>query len=213
TVRFFEDRLYAHPALARFARLAGVGIGQSEAVLRRHLGVCVDVCHLAVEFEEAVPSIEALRAAEIRIGKIQLSAGLRVRAGNGAGRAPMPARPRTYPESSTRAGSSREAKPGGRGPAPEGSGSGHGAVGARGGNGGLAAFERLRELADPVYLHQVVERRDGTLHRYLDLPEALRALQYEPPGAREWRVHFHVPLFLRALGPFGNTWDQLEATL
>lgn len=157
-VRFFEDHLYAPAARARFAALAGVPLAQSEPLLRRHLGVCVDVCHAAVEFEDAGASLEALRAAGIRIGKIQLSAGLRVPVGGG-----------------------REA--------------------------------RLRAFADPVYLHQVVERRNGAYRRFLDLPQALEALAQEPAGAREWRVHFHVPLFLRELGPFGNTQEQLEATL
>ena len=40
----------------------------------------------------------------------------------------------------------------------------------------------------------MVERRNGEFRRYLDLPEALDAAT-PPPGA-EWRIHFHVPVFL-----------------
>lgn len=69
----------------------------------------------------------------------------------------------------------------------------------------------LAAFAEDVYLHQVVERRgDGTIVRYVDLPQALAA---DDPGAdtparagaREWRVHFHVPLFRERLGPFEST--------
>ena len=36
--------------------------------------------------------------------------------------------------------------------------------------------------------------------RYLDLPEALAAAARDGGGAREWRIHFHVPLFREELG-------------
>jgi hypothetical protein len=45
---------------------------------RRHLGVCVDACHLAVAFEDPAAAFAALAAAEIPVGKVQLSAGLEV---------------------------------------------------------------------------------------------------------------------------------------
>ena len=65
--------------LASFAALTGLGRGESEAALRRHLGVCLDACHAAVEFEDAAAG--AGRAARRRASgsrKIQISAGLRV---------------------------------------------------------------------------------------------------------------------------------------
>jgi len=40
------------------------------------LGVCVDACHLAVEFEEPVEALRRLSAAGVRVGKIQISTGL-----------------------------------------------------------------------------------------------------------------------------------------
>ncbi|HET9619895.1 MAG TPA: metabolite traffic protein EboE [Kofleriaceae bacterium] len=43
-----------------------------------HLGLCLDACHAAVEFEDLPAAIAAVRAAEVPIAKLQLSAGLRV---------------------------------------------------------------------------------------------------------------------------------------
>jgi sugar phosphate isomerase/epimerase len=79
TVRFFEAHLLGAGAAAEFARQTGLGRGDAEQALRRHLGVCFDACHMAVEFEDPVEGLQALRTAGIRVGKIQLSAGLRVR--------------------------------------------------------------------------------------------------------------------------------------
>jgi hypothetical protein len=78
TVNFFEDHLFASTAVAAFRRLTSLGKGESEAALRRHLGVCFDACHMAVEFEDATQGLAALRRAGIRVGKVQVSAGLRV---------------------------------------------------------------------------------------------------------------------------------------
>jgi hypothetical protein len=116
---------------------------------------------MAVEFEDAAAGFAALRTAGIRVGKVQVSAGLRVRM-----------------------------DPGDR-----------------------ALVDALRPFAEGVYLHQVVERRDGRLVRYLDLPEALEAAARNGGGPREWRIHFHVPLFREELGPFASTQDYLRGVL
>jgi sugar phosphate isomerase/epimerase len=75
--------------------------------------------------------------------------------------------------------------------------------------------DRLRAFADPVYLHQVVERNGSGVRRYPDLDEALSA--HGGAGAREWRVHFHVPLFTDAYDLFGSTQqyaaDVIDAAL
>lgn len=70
----------------------------------------------------------------------------------------------------------------------------------------------LRELGDPVYLHQVRERRaDGSLFHFTDLPAALEL------GARtnnaEWRVHFHVPVFLSNYGSLSSTNEDTAACI
>ena len=50
-----------------------------EAVVRRHLGACLDTAHLAVQFEEPAAAIRHLADQGIRIGKAQLSSALAVR--------------------------------------------------------------------------------------------------------------------------------------
>jgi sugar phosphate isomerase/epimerase len=161
TVEFFTRRLFTPAAAARLAGIAGLGRAESEVALRRHLGVCFDACHMAVEFEEPRHALDALQRAGIRIGKVQISAGLRV---------PL-------------------------------------AAGAR------EMLDALRPFAEGVYLHQVVEQRAGGLTRYVDLPEALAAAARSDGEAREWRVHFHVPLFRERLGPFMNTQGYLRELL
>jgi sugar phosphate isomerase/epimerase len=149
TVGFFERHLFGAAAVRLMSELTGLAPGAAEAALRRHLGVCYDVCHAAVEFEDPAGSLQALRAAGIGVPKLQLSAALRIAA--------------VGPETAA----------------------------------------QLRPFDEPVYLHQVIARQDGRLIRYLDLPQALEALA-QNRGA-EWRVHFHVPIFLAQLRDFSTT--------
>lgn len=59
--------------------------------------------------------------------------------------------------------------------------------------GKQTALERLGPFIDSTYLHQIVERRrDGGLFHYRDLSTDTRP----DPAAREWRIHFHVPIFI-----------------
>jgi sugar phosphate isomerase/epimerase len=78
TVSFFEERLLPCDAVARFAMLADLGAAAAEETLRRHLGVCYDVCHGAVEYEEPAAALRLLRAHGISIPKIQLSSAMRI---------------------------------------------------------------------------------------------------------------------------------------
>jgi sugar phosphate isomerase/epimerase len=68
----------------------------------------------------------------------------------------------------------------------------------------------LHAFADGVYLHQTVVRQGDQLTRYLDLPEALAA---SAAVGGEWRVHFHVPIFLQELGLFESTQADLVPLL
>jgi len=45
---------------------------------RRHLGLCLDACHAAVEFEDLPAALAELAGAAIPIAKVQLSCGLRI---------------------------------------------------------------------------------------------------------------------------------------
>lgn len=78
TVRFFNEELFGESAVSVFSALSGLGEEQAKAALRTHLGVCYDVCHAAVEFEDAAASVNALQNAGIGISKVQLSSALKV---------------------------------------------------------------------------------------------------------------------------------------
>jgi sugar phosphate isomerase/epimerase len=71
---------------------------------------------------------------------------------------------------------------------------------------GSAGRTALAGFADATYLHQVVEQRGAKLSRFVDLPDALST-----PGCSdcEWRVHFHVPVFLPAMGVLDTTQRDL----
>jgi sugar phosphate isomerase/epimerase len=72
----------------------------------------------------------------------------------------------------------------------------------------------LGRFADDTYLHQVVERSAHGLTRYTDLPDALQAHSgAASPDAGEWRVHYHVPIFLGTLGDLETTQPDLVALL
>jgi hypothetical protein len=157
-IAFFEGELHGPAAVRRLAALSGIDAAAAAQALRDHLGICLDLCHAAVEFEHAAQGLRRLERAGIRVHKMQISAGLRL------------------PVLDT------------------------------------AALEALRRFDDAVYLHQVVEQGPGGLRRFADLPEALASL---PDGAadREWRVHFHVPIFLDRLTPFASTQSFVREVL
>lgn len=158
TIAFFRDHLFSSSSVQQVASQIGMPISQAKVALQRHLGVCLDLCHAAVEYEEASSCIEALRNAGIYINKMQISAGLRL--------------PVVSPEK----------------------------------------VQALRQFDDHVYLHQVVERTGSTLVRYFDLGKAMRAFKHSD-GAREWRIHFHVPIFLADLGAFHSTQGFIREVL
>ena len=156
SVRFFENHLFAAPSRDLVAQATGRANG-AEDLLRRHIGICFDVCHAAVEFEDE-DALDRLVAAGIAVPKIQVSSALRL-------------------------------------PTVD-----------------AAAADLLRPFDDGVYFHQVVERSAGGLTRYLDLDEAFASLD-GAGGPREWRVHFHVPVFRESAGGFTTTQDYLKAIL
>jgi hypothetical protein len=76
--------------------------------------------------------------------------------------------------------------------------------------------ESVRELerfTDTIYLSQTTELRDGRLTRHLNLGDAIEAWRADPGGKREWRTHFHVPVFLDEIGPFRTTRFAIEQAL
>lgn len=161
TTDFFDRHIYSERSIAEFSDLTGNTRGLSADLLSRYLGVCLDTCHAAVEFEEPRKLLQALRQARVEIKKMQLSTGLRI--------------PRVTPEH----------------------------------------IEALQGYRDPVYLHQVVQRRGEELQRFEDLHDAMAAHAIGDTGeaASEWRIHFHVPIFLATTPPFESTQGFLEEML
>lgn len=70
----------------------------------------------------------------------------------------------------------------------------------------------LEPFSRSPYLHQVRGlRHDGGLNRYADLPQALPHLAACPD--REWRIHYHVPLFVEEYGGLASTHECTRAVL
>lgn len=73
-------------------------------------------------------------------------------------------------------------------------------------------IEAFRQFNESTYLHQVVARQeDGSFIRYPDLPEALQ--DANAASTREWRSHFHVPLFVKDYGVLQSTQTDIEKVL
>jgi sugar phosphate isomerase/epimerase len=150
TLRFFSGALmeFGAPVVAGEMH---VPARDAEAILRRHVGVCLDVCHFAVAFEDPAKSLKKLAEAGVRVAKVQLSSALRLR--------------------------------------PT-----------------ALALRRLREFCDSVYLHQVKVRTSrGEVISCDDLPAALAGRAAMRRRDDEWRVHFHVPLFVSKYGELRST--------
>src|SRR5690606_5758364 len=72
--------------------------------------------------------------------------------------------------------------------------------------------EVLIPFVESTYLLQVVERDAlGQQFHYRDLPQALEKLN--KPAAREWRTHFHVPVFLKNYGRLESTQEDILEVL
>lgn len=77
-VSFIEENLLRRAGISRLSNLTGLGRAQAEAAIHRHVGLCYDVCHAAVEFEDAAAGFDRLKRAGLRAPKVQLSAALSV---------------------------------------------------------------------------------------------------------------------------------------
>jgi hypothetical protein len=75
------------------------------------------------------------------------------------------------------------------------------------------AVAALTGFTHTIYLSQTTQLRDGRLTRWLNLSDAIEAFRSDPDGSREWRTHFHVPIFLDDLGAFRTTRSSIEAAL
>jgi hypothetical protein len=139
---------------------------EDDDLVQQHLRICHDVCHAAVMFEDQTEVLLKYRDAGIKLGKIQVSAALR-----------MDLDYFEPPANDERA----------------------------------AAIAQLAQFAEDRYLHQTVVRRGGVDVFYQDLPVALDAERGAERG--QWRVHFHVPIYLREIGRLQSTQEQIGQCL
>lgn len=162
TVDFFERWIFGE-AVRLLGERHELDEHDATDLMRRHVRVCYDTCHFAVEYEAPEETFAAFDAAGILVGKVQISAALQVRLPDEA--------------------ADREV---------------------------LAA--RLEPFAESTYLHQVVVRRsDGAAGHYPDLLDALPHVL--DPDAREWRIHYHVPLFADHFNGMHSTRANIAPTL
>lgn len=80
--RFFTEYLLGETHLDAARRRSGIALSGED--VRAHLGVCLDACHMAVEFEDPAAAVARLAFEGIRIAKAQLSAALRLTRRGGA---------------------------------------------------------------------------------------------------------------------------------
>jgi hypothetical protein len=141
----------------------GISIKKAEELIKTHIQVCYDVCHFAIVYEEPAATFAKFKKQGIKVGKIQISAALKV----------------MIPDTA---------------------------------NGKFSLGKKLEAFAESTYLHQVVAREEsGNLKSYPDLPQALQVLPNTKE--KEWRIHFHVPVFLDNYGSFSSTQETISIVL
>ncbi len=161
-IHYFKEWLLS-VGKASLAKQLGTTQKEAGKLIKDHLQVCYDVCHFAIGYEKSKEAFKKLKQAGIGIGKIQLSAALKL----------------LIPESPFER---------------------------------FSIGKRLGEFADTTYLHQVVAMtNEGGLKSYPDLPQALAKLG--DTQDLEWRVHFHVPIFLANYGTFQATQEDIVEVL
>ncbi|XDD45526.1 metabolite traffic protein EboE [Leptospira sp. WS39.C2] len=74
-----------------------------------------------------------------------------------------------------------------------------------------ATLLSLKPFDEKKYLHQVVSvKQNGEKKSYRDLGEAI---SNGAENGEEWRIHFHVPIFLETYGNFLSTQEELSFVL
>lgn len=75
-----------------------------------------------------------------------------------------------------------------------------------------AKLKAIAQYDEPTYLHQVVALgANGKFDKYPDLKQAID--NFEEGKHTQWRVHFHVPLFLETYGLLSSTQSEIIKTL
>jgi hypothetical protein len=78
-----------------------------------------------------------------------------------------------------------------------------------------AALQQLASFAEDRYLHQTLVRKEANaeLQFYDDLPAALEHHRGRETHAGQWRVHFHVPIYLERFGLLETSQPQIKDCL
>lgn len=143
-----------------FGRYLLDGSEEENKILLRHIGVCHDICHSAVMFEDQDLAVQTYDSVGAKIGKVQVSSALSVAFAGGGHQQDM------------------------------------------------SKIEQLKTFSEPKYLHQTkVQRSNGEYVFHEDLGHALSSFSGESP--ENWRVHFHVPLFLERIGLLETTQHEI----
>jgi len=138
-VNFFHEFIVSQSAISSLAKQLKLSYVDAELNLRQHLGVCLDFCHAAVEFEDPDHCLSVLLNNGISIVKAQVSSGLCVNPNH------------------------------------------------------ADSVKQLMMFDEQRYLHQVIEKSANRLKRFSDISNALAYATIDKN--REWRVHFHVPVY------------------
>lgn len=69
---------YLVPAAITVFGEMGINANEAEKLVKKYITVCYDVCHFALAYEEPEDTFEQLNNAGIKIGKIQISAALKI---------------------------------------------------------------------------------------------------------------------------------------
>lgn len=76
-IAFFKERLFRDGA-RYLERAHGWSRSRADEAVRRHVGVCFDTCHIALQFENLADSWRQLVDAGIRLSKVQVSNAIEV---------------------------------------------------------------------------------------------------------------------------------------
>jgi sugar phosphate isomerase/epimerase len=159
---FFRDRLLKVGA-AVLAERSRIGLLEARRFLLEHIQVCLDTCHLAVAHEDPAAALDTLMEAGVRVGKVQITAGLKVELPEGA-------RPRA------------------------------------------AVARELEPFTHSPYLHQVIGQDEKA--RQVRFPDLAPALPRLTAGlGRNFRIHYHMPLFVERYRQLQSTRNDTRAVL
>jgi hypothetical protein len=71
---------------------------------------------------------------------------------------------------------------------------------------------QLEIFSNSPYLHQVIAKREGgTFCHYQDLAEILP--QFSTVADRQWRIHFHMPLYIEEYEGLASTQEETRMIL